>query len=86
MKLPRQLSARVDDDLARHIETLAPTGLSYSDIIKQAVAQFADTYAVAVANGVAEPHEIPKLTAYRYELPPSPSLPAPGKSHSRRPP
>jgi hypothetical protein len=68
--LPRQLSARVDDELARHIQTLAPTGLSYSEIIKRAVAQFALTYQVAVDNGVARPHEIPRLTAFKFELPP----------------
>jgi hypothetical protein len=77
-EMPRQLSARVDDELARHIRTLAPTGLSYSEIIKQAVAQFATVYRVAVENGVAEPDEIPKLTAYRYELPPKPQPPRTG--------
>jgi hypothetical protein len=68
--LPRQLSARVDEELARHIQTLAPTGLSYSEIIKRAVAQFALTYSVAVDHGVAKPHEIPRLTAFKFELPP----------------
>ncbi|WP_405799508.1 hypothetical protein [Streptomyces sp. NBC_01506] len=69
-ELPRQLSARVDEELARHITTLAPTGLSNSDLIKRSIALFAEVYAVAVENGVAEPREIPKLTAYQYQLPP----------------
>jgi MinD superfamily P-loop ATPase len=67
---PRQLSARVDADLARAIETLAPTGLTYSEIVKRAVAQFAEVYQVAVENKVAAPHEIPTLIAYKYKLPP----------------
>ncbi|MGW7434698.1 hypothetical protein [Streptomyces sp. NPDC054849] len=71
MSTPRQLAARVDADLARAIETLAPTGLSYSEIVKRAVAQFAEIYQVAVTNGVARPNEIPTLTAYRYQLPPA---------------
>ncbi|MCM8548847.1 hypothetical protein [Streptomyces sp. STCH 565 A] len=70
MSTPRQLSARVDADLAKHIETLAPTGLSYSEIVKRAVAEFAKIYSVAVENKVAAPHEIPRLIAYKYELPP----------------
>ncbi|MFE3589439.1 hypothetical protein ACFXOY_18235 [Streptomyces niveus] len=76
-ELPRQLSARVDEDLARHIKTLAPAGLSYSELIKRSVALFAEVYAVAVANGVAEPHEVPRLTAYRYQLPPKWTPPPP---------
>ncbi|MEU7400060.1 hypothetical protein [Streptomyces sp. NPDC044948] len=70
MSTPRQLSARVDADLAQAIETLAPTGLSYSEIVKRAVAEFANIYRVAVENKVAAPHEIPTLIAYKYELPP----------------
>ncbi|MEU6056959.1 hypothetical protein [Streptomyces sp. NPDC047097] len=69
--VPRQLAARVDADLARHLQALAPTGLSYSDIVKRAVRLFTSVYTVAVAQGVAEPHEIPVLTAYRYQLPPA---------------
>ncbi|QNE75300.1 hypothetical protein F0344_12350 [Streptomyces finlayi] len=70
MTAPKQLAARVDAELARAIETLAPTGLTYSEIVKRAVAQFAEVYRVAVDNKVAEPHEVPILTAYRYQLPP----------------
>ncbi|MFJ7414664.1 hypothetical protein ACIQWZ_28270 [Streptomyces sp. NPDC098077] len=70
MTAPKQLAARVDADLARAIETLAPTGLTYSEIVKRAVAQFAEVYRVAVDNKVAEPHEVPILTAYQYKLPP----------------
>ncbi|QFG12500.1 hypothetical protein SEA_ALVY_72 [Streptomyces phage Alvy] len=76
-ELPRQLSARVDKELARNLTDLAPTGLSYSEIVKQSVALFATVYRVAVENNVAEPHEIPELTAYRYKLPPKWTPPPP---------
>jgi hypothetical protein len=79
MTTPRQLSARVDDDLARNIEALAPTGLSYSEIVKRSVALFATVYRVAVENGVARPHEIPTLTAYKFQLPPLPQPPRTGQ-------
>ena len=78
MSLPRQLSARVDKELARNLEDLAPTGLSYSEIVKQSVALFATVYRVAVENGVAKPNEVPELTAYRYKLPPLPQPPRTG--------
>ncbi|MCS0601124.1 hypothetical protein NX794_07750 [Streptomyces sp. LP11] len=78
MSVPRQLSARVDTDLAEAIATLAPTGLSYSEIVKRSVALFATVYRVAVENNVTEPHEIPELTAYRYKLPPVPQPPRTG--------
>ena len=69
-KLPRQLAARMDTDLARNVAALAPTGLSYSEIVKRSVALFAEVYRVAVEHQVAQPHEIPRLIAYKYELPP----------------
>ncbi|MFE9254061.1 hypothetical protein [Streptomyces sp. NPDC006879] len=78
MTAPRQLAARVDAGLARAIRTLAPTGLTYSEIVKRAVTQFAEIYQVAVDNGVARPHEIPTLIAYRYQLPPPPQPPRVG--------
>ncbi|MGW0861271.1 hypothetical protein [Streptomyces sp. NPDC002611] len=77
-KMPRQLAARMDADLARNVAELAPTGLSYSEIVKRSVALFTTVYRVAVQNGVARPHEIPTLTAYRYQLPPLPQPPRTG--------
>ncbi|MGW6600570.1 hypothetical protein [Streptomyces sp. NPDC055036] len=77
-KLPRQLAARMDEALAKNVEILAPTGLSYSEIVKRSVALFAQVYTVAVENGVAEPREIPKLTAFQYQLPPKPQPPRVG--------
>ncbi|MFD7259348.1 hypothetical protein [Streptomyces sp. NPDC059874] len=77
-KLPRQLAARIDEALAKDIATLAPTGLSYSDIVKRSVALFAEVYQVAVANRVAAPDEIPTLIAYQYQLPPLPQPPRTG--------
>ncbi|MFE7463079.1 hypothetical protein ACFU6R_03105 [Streptomyces sp. NPDC057499] len=82
---PRQLSARVDAELARHIGTLAPTGLTYSEIVKQSIALFAEVYQVAVTNGVAEPHEIPTLIAYQYQLPPKWTPPPPRTGALRLP-
>lgn len=75
--MPRQLAARMDEALAKNVKALAPTGLSYSEIVKRAVALLAEVYEVAVANGVAEPNEIPKLTAFQYQLPPKWTPPPP---------
>ncbi|MFI5863534.1 hypothetical protein [Streptomyces sp. NPDC051546] len=77
-KTPRQLSARVDEPLAKDIETLAPTGLSQSEIVKRSVALFAEVYKVAVDNKVAAPSEIPVLIAYQFRLPPLPQPPRTG--------
>ncbi|MGW8953472.1 hypothetical protein [Streptomyces sp. NPDC055709] len=77
-ELPRQLSARVDDRLAADLKALAPTGLSYSEIVKQAVHNFAELYQVAVTNGVARPNEVPIPIAYKYHLPPLPQPPRTG--------
>ncbi|ATI18931.1 hypothetical protein SEA_ANIMUS_67 [Streptomyces phage Animus] len=83
-ELPRQLSARVDDRLAADLKILAPTGLSYSDIVKRAVHNFAEMYQVAVTNGVARPQEIPIPIAYKYALPPLPQPPRTGELHLPR--
>ncbi|MEU5403742.1 hypothetical protein ABZ348_31165 [Streptomyces sp. NPDC005963] len=78
-KPPKQLAARMDAELARNVERLAPTRLSPSDIVKRSVALFVAVYQVAVENGVAQPDEIPTLTAFRYQLPPLPQPPRTGE-------
>jgi hypothetical protein len=83
-KLPRQLAARMDADLARNVAALAATGLTYSDIVKRSVALFAEVYQVAVDNRVAQPHEIPTLIAYKYKLPPCWQPPRTGEIHLPR--
>ncbi|MCY0933660.1 hypothetical protein [Streptomyces sp. H34-S4] len=77
-KTRQQLAARMDEALAANVQALAPTGLTQSEIVKRAVALFVEVYQVAVANKVAEPHEIPELTAYRYRLPAKPQPPRTG--------
>ncbi|MGW3323910.1 hypothetical protein [Streptomyces virginiae] len=77
-KTPRQLAARIDEGLAKNIETLAPTGLSQSEIVKRSVALFAEVYKVAVDNKVAAPDEIPTLIAFQFRLPPPPQPPRTG--------
>ncbi|MGW4158723.1 hypothetical protein [Streptomyces sp. NPDC004788] len=78
MTAPKQLASRVDANLARALQILAPTGLTPSEIVKRAVTQFAEVYMTAVNNGVAKPNEIPTLIAYQYRLPPLPQPPRTG--------
>jgi hypothetical protein len=65
-KFPRQLSARVDPELVRHIRTLRIAGLSYSQMVKWGVALLADVYRQAWIYRQAPPTETPVLKSYIY--------------------
>ncbi|MCX5236211.1 hypothetical protein OG824_13470 [Streptomyces prunicolor] len=64
--LPRQLSARTDAELARHIETLQRARLSYSEMVKWGVALLADVYSAAWEYQVVPIGETPELKSYVY--------------------
>ncbi|QPB09892.1 hypothetical protein KGG73_gp58 [Streptomyces phage Sentinel] len=65
-RFPRQLSARVDPELVRHIRTLRIAGLSYSQMVKWGVALLADVYRQAWIYRQAPPGETPILKSYIY--------------------
>ncbi|WJN62603.1 hypothetical protein [Streptomyces phage phiScoe1] len=67
MKMPRQLSARVDSKMARQIRTLRYAGLSYSQMVKWGVALLADVYAAAWEHKVVHLGETPELQSYIFK-------------------
>ncbi|ATI18700.1 hypothetical protein SEA_AMETHYST_66 [Streptomyces phage Amethyst] len=66
MKIPRQLSARVDESLARDIRTLRLAGLSWSQMVKWGVTLLADVYRQAYIYRQAPPCTTPILKSYIY--------------------
>src|SRR5690606_10297934 len=65
-RYPRQLSARVDDELRRNMLTLRIAGLSWSQMVKWGVALLADVYRAAWIYGQAPPTKTPILKSYIY--------------------
>lgn len=65
-RYPRQLSARVDDELLRNMRTLRVAGLSWSQMVKWGVALLADTYRASWIYGAAPPAKTPILKSYIY--------------------
>ncbi|AUG87255.1 hypothetical protein KGG77_gp13 [Streptomyces phage Omar] len=66
MKIPRQLSARVDADLARDIRCLRLAGLSWSQMVKWGVALLANVYRQAYVHRQAPPCTTPILKSFIY--------------------
>ncbi|MFJ3775252.1 hypothetical protein ACIPX0_26515 [Streptomyces sp. NPDC090075] len=67
--LPRQLSARTDEALAKQIRTLQLAGLSYSQMVKWGVALLSDVYAAAWEYRLVPVGETPRLKSYIYGTP-----------------